>query len=115
MVADKVSRFGLSDATINQINRVFSDYPAIEKAVIYGSRAKGNYRNGSDIDITLFGNNLTYAQLNRIEAQLDNMLLVYSIDLSLFKDLDEPDLIEHINRIGKVFYLSVVNDNTSRL
>ena len=103
MPADQ-SHFGLKDSIINQINNVFSNYPDIEKAVIYGSRAKGNYRNGSDIDITLFGENLTYEQLNRIETQLDNLMLVYFIDLSLFKYIDAPDLIEHINRVGKVFY-----------
>lgn len=103
MPVDKL-RFGLKESTINQINDVLSCYPAIEKAVIYGSRAKGNYRNGSDIDITLFGNNLTYEQLNRIETELDALPLAYSIDLSLFRCIDSSELIEHINRIGKVFY-----------
>ena len=101
-----ILRFGLKESTIQQINAVFSCYPDIEKAVIYGSRAKGNYRNGSDIDITLFGENLTYEQLNRIETQLDNLLLIYTIDLSLFKYIDAPDLIEHIKRVGQVFYPS---------
>ncbi len=85
---------------------VFSNYSGIEKAVIYGSRAKGNHRHGSDIDITLFGEHLTHEQLNRIETQLDDLMLVYSIDLSLFKYIDAPDLIEHINRVGRVFYSS---------
>ncbi len=99
-------RFGLKESTIQQINAVFSSYPDIEKAMIYGSRSKGNYRNGSDIDIALFGENLTYEQLNRIETQLDNLLLIYTIDLSLFKYIDAPDLIEHIKRVGQVFYSS---------
>jgi len=98
-------RFGLKETTINQINAVFSRYPEIEKAIIYGSRAKGNYRNGSDIDITLFGNELTHEQLNRIESQLDDLLLPYSIDLSLFKYIDALDLIHHINTVGHIFYL----------
>lgn len=97
-------RYGLKKATIYDIIKVFSRYSGIEKAVIYGSRAKGNYRNGSDIDLTLFGSALTYEQLNRIETELDDLLLPYSIDLSLFKHIDAPDLIDHINRVGKVFY-----------
>lgn len=105
MPADKL-RFGLKESIISQINGIFSKYPDIEKAIIYGSRAKGTYRNGSDIDITLFGENLTYGQLNQIETQLDNLLLVYSIDLSLFKYIDSPDLIEHINHVGKVFWVA---------
>lgn len=98
------ARFGLNESTISAINHVLSNYPDIEKAVIYGSRAKGNYRNGSDIDLTLFGNALTYAQLNGIETQLDDLLLPYSIDLSLFNLLDNPDLISHIKHAGKTFY-----------
>ncbi|MDR3183270.1 MAG: nucleotidyltransferase domain-containing protein, partial [Planctomycetaceae bacterium] len=49
-------RYGLSEETIEKINGVLSQHTAVEKAVIYGSRAKGNYKNGSDIDLTLFGN-----------------------------------------------------------
>lgn len=106
MPADKL-RFGLKESIINQINDVFSRYPDIEKAVLYGARAKGNYRNGSDIDITLFGNNLTHEQLNRIESELDDLLLVYSIDLSLFKYIDSPDLIDHITQVGKFFFTNI--------
>jgi len=98
-------RFGLKESIIQNIKDVFSRYSEIEKAVIYGSRAKGNYRKGSDIDITLFGD-LTYAQLNRIATQLDNLSLPYTIDLSLYNHIDTPDLIEHIHRVGHVFYLS---------
>ena len=104
MAADKLS-FGLKELTIHQINEVFSRYSDIDKAVIYGSRAKGNYRNGSDIDITLFGQ-LSHNQLNRIATELDNLSLPYSIDLSLYQYIDSPDLIDHVNRVGKIFYLS---------
>lgn len=47
------SRFGLKEATIKKIWAVFSEYPLVAKVVIYGSRAKGNFKNGSDIDLTL--------------------------------------------------------------
>ena len=95
---------GLSDSTINAIITVFSQYPAIEKAMLYGSRAKGNYRKGSDIDLSLMGDNLTYTQLGQIENQLDDLLLPYSFDLSLYKQIDNPDLLDHIKRCGIVFY-----------
>lgn len=64
----------------------------------------GNYRNGSDIDLTLLGDSLTYTQLNRIETQIDDLLLPYSVDLSLFNHIENPDLIDHIKRVGKIFY-----------
>jgi predicted nucleotidyltransferase len=53
-------KYGLKDDVVKKIINVFSKYPQIEKAVLYGSRAKGNYKNGSDIDLTLFGENLKF-------------------------------------------------------
>ena len=97
-------RFGLKESTISRINAVFSQYPDIEKVVLYGSRAKGNYREGSDIDLTLMGNALSHAQLNRIETQIDDLLLPYTIDLSIFEHIDNANLIDHIRRVGVVFY-----------
>ena len=104
MTTETVLRFGLKESTIDRINAVFSQYPDIEKVVLYGSRAKGNYREGSDIDLTLMGDALSHTQLNRIETQIDDLLLPYTIDLSLFESIDNANLIEHIRRVGVVFY-----------
>jgi predicted nucleotidyltransferase len=97
-------KFGLKQNTIESISSVFEKYPQIEKVVIYGSRAKGNYRNGSDIDLTCIGQNLDLKSLHAIENELDDLLLPYSIDLSIFHHISNNDLIEHIERVGKVFY-----------
>ena len=102
--------FGLKTSVIQKINGIFACYPQIEKAVIYGSRAKGNYRHGSDIDITLFGD-LTLQHLNRISSQLDDLLLPYFIDLSIYKDIDNIALIEHIDGVGKIFYYTARGHN----
>jgi predicted nucleotidyltransferase len=101
---EAVKRFGLKEATINKIIAVFGKYTQIDKILLYGSRAKGNYRNGSDIDLTLIGDQLNYSQLSSIESDIDDLFLPYSFDISIFKDIDNPDLIEHINRIGVVLY-----------
>lgn len=95
---------GLSDETVRRMVTVFSHYPEIEKAVLYGSRAKGNFRNGSDIDLTLIGEKLDSKILGRIDWELDDLLLPYKIDLSLFSKLTHPELIEHIRRVGIIFY-----------
>lgn len=95
---------GLSADTVNFIVTVFSHHPEIEKAVLYGSRAKGNYRTGSDIDLTLFGRELDLKLLGRIDGELDDSSLPYKIDLSIFSNLTHPALIEHIQRVGVVFY-----------
>lgn len=92
---------GLSDSTVAKIRGVLARFPAIDKAVLYGSRAKGNYRPGSDIDLTLPGAMLTPRLL---ADALDELLLPYSIDLSLFEQLNHADLREHIERVGVVLY-----------
>jgi predicted nucleotidyltransferase len=99
-----LTRFGLKESIIKKIISVFSQYPEIEKVLLYGSRAKGNYRNGSDIDLSLIGENLNYSQLSKIEIQIDDLLLPYLFDLSIFSHIDNPDLIDHINRVGIIFY-----------
>jgi predicted nucleotidyltransferase len=95
---------GLSEATVQRMAAVFSHYPEIEKAVLYGSRAKGNFRNGSDIDLSLVGEKLDAKILGQIDWELDDLLLPYKIDLSIFHQLTHPELIEHIRRVGIIFY-----------
>jgi len=97
-------QYGLPDAVVNQIRRVFARFPEIGKAVLYGSRAKGNFKTGSDIDLTLYGESLTADLRSRIASDLDDLLLPYTIDLSLFAELNHDDLRSHIERVGVVFY-----------
>lgn len=82
---------------------IFDDCLSIDEVVIYGSRAKGNYREGSDIDITLKGD-ITKEDLNKLWHRLDDSFIPYKFDISIFKDLKSESLIEHIQRVGKTFY-----------
>ena len=77
-----------------------SSVSAVKKAILYGSRAKGNYKPFSDIDITLVGDSLSRRDLNVVSRALDDLLLPYQIDLSLYDTLKNEDLIEHINHYG---------------
>jgi uncharacterized protein len=105
-------QFGLKLATINKILGVFEHYPEVESAILYGSRAKGNYRNGSDIDLTLTGEQLTYRILGRIEDEIDDLLLPYLFDISIFSHIEDPDVVDHINRVGIPFYQRQVDSLT---
>jgi predicted nucleotidyltransferase len=96
--------YGLSDTTMEKMNGVFSHFPEIEEVVVYGSRAKGNYRNGSDIDLTMKGDGLSDGISSKIWLALDDLLLPYMIDLSIYRQISNPDLIDHINRVGQIFY-----------
>jgi predicted nucleotidyltransferase len=95
---------GLSEDTVKRIQEVLAHFPEVEKAVLYGSRAKGNYRPGSDIDLTLCGCGLEQSHLARIDEALDDLLLPYKIDLSGMASLTHPALLDHIRRVGRVFY-----------
>ena len=96
-------KYGLKEHIVISIKDVFAKYPQVENAILYGSRAKGNYRPNSDIDITLKGENLDLSTLFKIETDLDDLLLPYKIDLSIFHKIKNQDLIEHINRAGIIF------------
>ena len=97
-------KYGLSEATVEKICGVFARFPEVEKAVLYGSRAKGNYKTGSDIDLTLYGEQLTSRLCATIASELDDLLLPYTIDLSVFDELNHAKLREHIERVGVVIY-----------
>ena len=96
--------YGLKEIHINQITAVFASYPDIHKAILYGSRAKGNYREGSDIDISLVGEKLNLTILLRIETELDDLLLPYNIDVSIFDKIENQELVQHIKRAGIILY-----------
>lgn len=97
-------KYGLTETTAENICAVFARFPEIEKAILYGSRAKGNFKTGSDIDLTLCGEALTSDLRSTIASALDDLMLPYTIDLSVFNQLNHEELREHIERVGVVFY-----------
>lgn len=97
-------RFGLSHEIIKRIASVFRAHSKVEKVVLYGSRAKGNYKSGSDIDLTMVGPGLDTTELLKIENELDDLLLPYKIDLSILHKIENSDLVEHIHRVGQEFW-----------
>ena len=96
--------YGLRDNVLLKIRKVLSPFPGIEEAVIYGSRALGTYREGSDIDIALKAN-LSFEELLQVEKKLDDLMLPYTLDLSIYHKLSNKDLQEHIDRVGKQLYV----------
>ncbi|MDP1548136.1 MAG: nucleotidyltransferase domain-containing protein [Anaerolineales bacterium] len=98
-------KYGLPQFTVQNICVVLSRFPQVEKATLYGSRAKGNYKNGSDIDLTLHGGaDLTLNVVYKILNEIEDLLLPYTIDLSIFNHISDPDVVEHIQRVGVTFY-----------
>ncbi len=97
--------FGLDVDTLRNIRKTIAQFPHIEKVLIYGSRAKGNYKTGSDIDITLIAKDLTLKNsVYPLSTALDDLYLPYTFDISIFDQLENPDFVDHILRVGKTFY-----------
>jgi len=100
-------QYGLSDNTLNILDSIFSKYSGIKQAVLYGSRAKGKYRNGSDIDLSLkTGESFTFNDLLHISGDFDDSDIPYFVDVSIYDKLSNLDLKAHIDRVGKVLYLA---------
>ncbi len=98
-----VGRVGLSIEEIERIRQILARYPSVEQAILYGSRAKGTARLYSDIDIAVRGN-VTHSDWAGILNDLDDLLLAYKIDLSLYKNIRSKELREHIDRVGIVIF-----------
>lgn len=101
---EALSHTGLSATTLAHIAKVLASFPQVEQAVLYGSRAMGLHKPGSDIDLTLVGSGLTASLVGDIEQALDDLLLPYEIDLSARHLLKHPELEAHIARVGVVVY-----------
>jgi len=97
-------QYGLSEFQFGQIVNVFANNKDVDKVILYGSRAKGTQKPYSDIDITILGDNLNLSVLQKIEIELDDLLLPYRFDVSLYNSIDNNDLVEHIKRVGKTIY-----------
>ncbi len=97
-------KFGLDQTTIDNINSVFRKYAEIEEVIIYGSRAKGNYKAGSDIDITIKGEKVTDSTRSNVSMDIDDLNTPYLFDISLHQTLNSPTLMAHIDRVGQQFY-----------
>ena len=105
--AQPTQEHGLPAKAINSILAVLADYPAIEQVILFGSRAKGNYRNGSDIDLCVDAPALGLQEQLNIESRLDDLLLPWKIDLILRHEIRHPGLVDHIQRAGIPFAIGM--------
>ncbi|MEJ2750977.1 MAG: nucleotidyltransferase domain-containing protein [Anaerolineae bacterium] len=99
------NRFGLRPDDLTTINGVLARYPAIKTALIFGSRAKGNYKPGSDVDIALQGDGVTDRMAADIAFTLnEETIMPYHFDVLNYHTIANPDLVAHIDRVGRPFY-----------
>jgi predicted nucleotidyltransferase len=97
--------YGIEDKLIQSIIQIFYKHKEIEKVIIFVSRAKGTYRNGSDIDLAIIGD-IDIQNLNLISIELDNLESPYTFDLCNYNKINNLELKEHIDRVGKEIYIT---------
>jgi predicted nucleotidyltransferase len=92
---------GLSKDAVDRIVAVLSGFPSVEKTILFGSRAKGTYKPGSDIDLALVGQQgLDWTVVGKIDDALDDLMLPYRFSLVVYDNSTDPEVAEHIKRVG---------------
>lgn len=94
------ARIGLPQHALARLLSVLDAYPEIERVILFGSRAKGNFRPGSDIDLCVVAPLLSLSRRLALENALDDLLLPWKVDLIPWEEIDHPDLRSHIQRCG---------------
>lgn len=99
------NKFGLLETDIESIIATLKNQPKVERAYIFGSRAKGNFKNGSDVDIALKGKKLDFDAVSQVSYLLNEETnMPYKFDVLNYHTIREPDLVVHIDRVGIEIY-----------
>jgi uncharacterized protein len=96
--------YGLTSKEISAMRKVFTNYPQIDEVLIYGSRAMGNFKPASDIDLTLKGKGINLDLHTEIEFDLDDLMLPYKFDVTIYDRISNPAFLDHIQSVGKEIY-----------
>jgi len=98
--------FGLRRQDVDEIIRILQRYPVVEEAILFGSRAKGNFKKGSDVDIAIKGKGIDQEIVASISFLLnEETLLPYFFDIVHFEEISEKELREHVIRVGRSIYV----------
>lgn len=96
--------YGLPEEDLKRIIAIFAANKAVEQLVLFGSRAKGNYKSGSDIDLVVYGASITHHHLLDLYSSLEELGLLYRFDLIRYNSIKDKDVISHIDRVGIKIY-----------
>ena len=93
----------LSNDKLNKLRKIFHKYPEIEKVLVYGSRVLGTSKVGSDIDLSLVGD-ISLNLYSTLKIDLDDLYFSEIIDISIYNEIKNENLLEHINHFGILIY-----------
>lgn len=98
-------RFGIADKAIQSMLDIFSRHPAVRRVDLFGSRARGDHRPNSDIDLVVWGE-LDRREMNALAAELEELPIPWNVDIERFEDIAHAPLREEIERTGKTLFLA---------
>ena len=105
MITYTTNQFGLRQKDMDYMLRLFASISSIEKVILYGSRATGNFEKGSDIDLAVVSRDFTYADIARIHDTLENESpTLLGFDVLHYNKLENEKLKQQIDINGKVIY-----------
>ena len=94
----------LPETIVDQLKNIFEKYSNINKVILYGSRAKGTNTKRSDIDLVIANSQLDRFTLSNIKSEIEESDIPNLVDIQLLEEIDNQELLDHINRVGKVVY-----------
>lgn len=101
---NSITQYGIPESDLDALLSELKKNTEIKEIILFGSRAKGTFSNGSDIDIALKGRKLKLNDILDAMSGIDKLLLPYKLDLIIYTRIKEPDLIEHIKRVGIILF-----------
>lgn len=105
-------KYGLTQQDIDQLQAAFQHFDEIEQVLVFGSRAKGNAKAASDVDLALKGKAVTSETVRRLRAVLNDLPLPYFFDVVDYLAIHNQELVAHIDRVGKIIY-SAIGERTA--
>ena len=100
-IDDTVIKFGIPSDVLERIVQTIRLEKRIKEIILFGSRAKGEFKKGSDIDIAVIADTLQFDELNQIRVNISELLTPYSVDIIDFNKITNNELKEHILRVGQ--------------
>lgn len=96
----RMAATGLTTQMIEKIRSVIANDPRIERIILFGSRAKGTFREGSDIDLAVDGTEIGTRDAAKWREELEEQLFPWSVDVVPITTQTDPAILDHIRRVG---------------
>ncbi len=104
MINNSRNKYGLTERDMKTLEGIFLKYPEVREVRLFGSRAKGNFKHGSDIDLAVMDKEIDSKTISNLSFDFEESSLPYTVDVINFSTLKHQEFIEHIDRVGIVFY-----------